>query len=69
MCGGGSASKSAESAQYQAQFEPYQHPPEHRISDAFRKELGVTINPQALRIFIRKEWKLLAKAAHEIHDA
>jgi hypothetical protein len=46
-----------------------QYSPETRIADAFRRELGVHINPQALRIFIRKEWSTISKAAHEIHDA
>lgn len=43
--------------------------PEAVIASALRRELGVVVNEQALRIFIRKEWKLLSKAAHDIHDA
>ena len=41
--------------------------PEDRIAAAFREDLGVVINPQALRIFIRTRWTLLSDAAHQIH--
>lgn len=44
-------------------------PPEVAIANAFRRELGIDINPQALRILIRKEWDLISKAAHKIHEA
>jgi hypothetical protein len=43
--------------------------PEDRLSDALRKELGLQVNAQALRIFIRTHWTLVSKAAHEIHDS
>jgi hypothetical protein len=44
-------------------------PPEDRIAKMVREDLGVTINPQALRMFIRTRWARVSKAAHEIHDA
>jgi hypothetical protein len=43
--------------------------PEQRIADALRRELGVTVNPQALRIFMRTQWETVRKAAHEIHGS
>ncbi|MFI4971115.1 MAG: hypothetical protein ACHP7H_00430 [Hyphomicrobiales bacterium] len=46
---------------------PYAYP-EAIIAGSLRRELGVIVNEQALRIFIRKERKALSKAAHEIHD-
>jgi hypothetical protein len=60
MCGGGLANNPSDLQYWK---------PEQRIADAFRRELGVTLHPQALRVFIRKEWSTLSEAAHEIHDA
>jgi hypothetical protein len=42
--------------------------PEQRIATMVREDLGVTVNPQALRMFIRTRWARLSKAAHEVHD-
>lgn len=44
-------------------------PPEERITKMLKDDLGVTINSQALRMFIRTRWARLSKAAHEVHDA
>lgn len=43
--------------------------PEQLLADAFRRDLGVTFDPQALRMFIRWRWDRIQKLAHEIHDA
>lgn len=43
--------------------------PEVILAEAFKKDLGVTIDPQALRIFIRWRWDRIQKLAHAIHDA
>ena len=43
--------------------------PERRIANAMRNELGVVVNEQALRIFVRIHWEMLSKAAHEIHGS
>lgn len=43
--------------------------PEQTLSEALRRELGVHIDPQALRIFIRTHWRTVSVAAHRIHDA
>lgn len=73
MCGGEgikayeTTAEAARQQKPQWQEEPVS--PEKVIATALRRELGVIINEQALRIFIRKEWKLLAKAAHEIHGS
>lgn len=43
--------------------------PEERLASEFRTELGVEINPQALRMFIRSRWRIVSGLAHAIHDA
>lgn len=43
--------------------------PEILLAREFKDELGVDINPQALRIFIRMRWNRIASLAHKIHDA
>lgn len=47
---------------------PYKQAPEKRLTDALYRKLGISLNPQALRIFIRTHWVLVRDAAHEIHD-
>lgn len=42
--------------------------PEGLLAEAFRRDLGVTMDPQALRIFIRWRWDRVQKLAHKIHD-
>lgn len=44
-------------------------PAEYRLSDLMRRELGVSINDKALRVFIRAHWKKVSMLAHAIHDA
>jgi hypothetical protein len=53
---------------FTSEFKP-EPPPEDRIAKMVRDDLGVSVNPQALRMFIRTRWARLSKAAHEIHDA
>jgi hypothetical protein len=48
---------------------PPEPPPEERIAKMLKDDLGVTVNAQALRMFIRTRWARLSKAAHEVHDA
>lgn len=43
--------------------------PEQMLSDAIRRELGVHIDPQALRMFIRSHWTTVSVTAHRIHEA
>jgi hypothetical protein len=43
--------------------------PERLLADAVQKDLGVTIDPQALRIFLRWRWDRVQQLAHKIHDA
>lgn len=61
-------SQQAQSALYDQQAAQCRHCPEREIADALRRELGVHIDPQALRIFIRTQWKLLSDCAHQIHS-
>jgi hypothetical protein len=48
---------------------PLDYTPEETLANLVKADLGVTINPQALRMFIRSRWARVSKAAHEIHDA
>lgn len=43
--------------------------PETTIANLLIVDLGVVVNAQALRIFIRKNWSELARAAHDIHGS
>ncbi len=43
--------------------------PEIILAEAFKRDLGVVMDPQALRIFIRWRWDRIQKLAHSIHDA
>lgn len=43
--------------------------PEVLLASEFQKELGVEINPQALRMFIRSRWWKISGLAHSIHGA
>lgn len=43
--------------------------PEAALSRLLGEELGVHINPQALRIFIRSRWGQVCKLAHAIHGS
>lgn len=41
--------------------------PEILLAKAFKDDLGVDINPQAMRMFIRMRWKRVSTLAHKIH--
>jgi hypothetical protein len=43
-------------------------PPEELLAKLFREDLGVEINPMALRMFIRLRWDRAQVLAHAIHD-
>jgi hypothetical protein len=68
MCGGQYTAAQA-AAQQQAQCLGYTHKPEQRIADIISKESGVYLNPTVIRLIVKYNWRELAKAAHEIHDA
>lgn len=38
------------------------------LARVFKEELGVEINEQALRIFVRTKWDRISKLAHIIHN-
>ena len=60
MCG--PADNIASPSSYSNQITTRQSP-EERLADALRRELGIQVNPQALRMFIRMNWALVSKAA------
>lgn len=41
---------------------------EQVMVDMIREDLGVLIDPQAWRIFMRHRWERFAPLAHRIHD-
>lgn len=41
--------------------------PETRLSALIERELGIAINPSALRILIRAHWDEVQGLAHDIH--
>lgn len=43
-------------------------PPEVDLADMLRNELGVEVNHQALRLFVRYHWPRVSILAHAIHD-
>lgn len=43
--------------------------PSHELlARAFKEDLGVDINSQALRMFVRSRWDRVQKLAHLIHE-
>lgn len=42
--------------------------PEVLLAQAFKDDLGIHMDPQALRIFIRWRWDRIQKLAHSIHE-
>lgn len=60
------AHREAQAAQREPEkFEPPS--PEHKLALMFLNELDVGIHPQALRIFIRANWRKVSALAHAIH--
>lgn len=41
---------------------------EQVLVDMIREDLGVSIDPQAWRMFIRHRWARISPLAHRIHD-
>jgi hypothetical protein len=42
--------------------------PEKILVDMIQQDLGVVIEPQAFRMFLRYRWDRLAPLAHRIHE-
>lgn len=42
--------------------------PERRLSEIMARELDVSIDPIALRLFLRSNWTIVSGLAHRIHD-
>lgn len=47
---------------------PLTEKPEILLAKCFRDDLGVDINPQALRMFIRARWDRISCLGHKIHE-
>ena len=58
----------SESNTGQAAYDNSDLAPEVWLSCMLRTELGVHVEPQALRLFIRYHWGSIHKLAHEIHE-
>lgn len=43
--------------------------PEELLADLIKADLGATINPQALRLWLRWRWDRITPMAHRIHNA
>lgn len=43
--------------------------PEVLLAQVFLDEIGVVINPQALRVLIRSRWDRISALAHNIHGS
>lgn len=43
--------------------------PEFLLARLIQSDLGVGVNPQALRMFVRSRWSKLSPLAHSIHGA
>ena len=48
---------------------PAEPNPAQVICDLMRKDLNVTIQPEAMALFIKHRWPRLATAAHRIHES
>ena len=44
-------------------------PPEVILAKLFKDDLGVTINPQALRMFIQWRWDRISVLSHRVHGS
>lgn len=48
-------------------WEPENHP-EVLLAKMFKEDLGIEVDPQALRMFIRFRWGRVSVLAHTIHE-
>ena len=48
---------------------PAEPKPEKVIADMLKRDLNVTVSPEALALFIKHRWSRLAAAAHRIHES
>jgi hypothetical protein len=60
MCGDGEMAQKACSTDYRTS--------EQVMVDMIRQDLGVVIDPQAWRMFVRHRFDRIAPLAHRIHD-
>lgn len=43
--------------------------PEKSLATMLKSDLGLEVNPQALRMFVRARWSRVSKLAHAIHES
>lgn len=43
--------------------------PERKMVELMANDLGVTIEPKAMRLFLLHRWRLVSLYSHAIHDA
>jgi hypothetical protein len=43
-------------------------PPEKTLAEAMKRDLGVDVSPEALRLFILMRWDRISLLAHVIHE-
>lgn len=53
---------------YEAQATEDSRKSEEILADMFREDLGVVIEPQALRMFVRHRFCRLSPLSHRIHE-
>lgn len=55
-------------AALQAQCGAKEESPEVLLANVLKKDLGIDVHPQALRMFLRWRWDRVETLAHKIHD-
>lgn len=65
--GGYSPQTSAQNSAYDNKFGLSS--PEQLLADQMKADLGVIVNPQALRMWLRWRWDRITPIAHRIHNA
>jgi len=45
----------------------YPEKPEHKLADLMNNDLGVTVEPKLLRLFVLHNWRSVSLLAHAIH--
>jgi len=48
---------------------PYEGSPEEKLAALMTRDLGVTVTPRELRMFIRANWRKVSAYAHAIHGS
>jgi hypothetical protein len=49
-------------------YPPVEAKSEETLVAMIREDLGITVDPQALRMFLRQHWTRIALLGHRIHE-